>query len=115
MDAAIQLYPEILQNPGIFVQLLTSQAYNQPDMTPFDYVDRVLNNLPSSSRTLESTRPWIYGDLHVIAAFQAYGSGKHQLVPSHVLKGFRLRPGWVKNKGVLSIFLKSLKNIITAG
>jgi hypothetical protein len=115
MDAAIQLYPDILQNPNIFVQLLTSQAYNQHDITSFDYVDRVLNNLPPSSRRLENTRSWVYGDLHVIAAFQAYGSGKYQLVPSYVLKGFRQRPGWVKNKGVLSIFLKSLKNTITSG
>jgi glycosyltransferase involved in cell wall biosynthesis len=109
MTEAIKQYPELLQNPAIFVKLLTAQAFNEPDDKSFGYVDEVLNNVPPNAHELANTRRWAQGDLYVVRAFQAYSSGQHSLVVGQVLKGLQRRPQWLKNKGVLSILLKSIK------
>lgn len=109
LTQAVEGYPSILNNPEIFVQLLTSHASIQSADTPFAYADFVLDNLPPAARRLERARRWVQGDLHVIAAFQAYSSGQHRHVAPLVLKGVRRRPGWLRNKGVSAIFLKSLR------
>ncbi len=110
LEQAVEGYPPILQDPDAFVHLLASQAFIQSAFSPFAYADFVFDNLPPAAAGLNRVRRRAQGDLHVIAAFQAYSTGEHRRVAPLVLKGIPRRPAWLKNKGVSAIFFKSLKS-----
>jgi glycosyltransferase involved in cell wall biosynthesis len=50
----------------------------------------------------------LLGRLHVVLAFQAYEAGHRAQVVRRVIQGLRYDPGWLRNRGVSSIFAKSL-------
>jgi hypothetical protein len=98
----------ILEQPEIFASALVHNALRLPISDPLRYVDSVLQNLPSGARRLARVRSHVYSDVNIGCAFQDYAAGHRGRVTRQVLTGLRYRPAWLTNRGVVSIFLKSL-------
>jgi hypothetical protein len=49
----------------------------------------------------------------VACAFEHYYAGRWQLVIPQVLSACRHHPSWLKDKGVVSIFIKSLSALLS--
>jgi tetratricopeptide (TPR) repeat protein len=107
----IELAPAMFERTDGFAELLAHYAWKLPVSQPFDFVDAVLQNLPGGAQRLERVRSRVIADLNIACAFQDYSAGRRHLVTRRVLAGLRYRPSWFKNRGVISIFLKSLMGL----
>jgi hypothetical protein len=112
LTAAVTLDPALLEQVNDFVELLTHSAIVLPASTPFPYIDTVLQNLPSSAQRLERARSRVLSNVSVACAFQDYFAGRRRPVIRQVLTALRYRPAWLGNRGVISIFLKSLLGLM---
>jgi hypothetical protein len=68
----------------------------------------VLQNLPAGAERLAQVRSRVLGNINIGCAFQDYFAGRHSRVVRQVLTGVRYQPSSLKNRGVVSMFLKSL-------
>lgn len=81
-----------------------------------DSVDAVLTRLDSLSSQIEKHlgKPgtvWLIASFLVNAAEQKYRNGETKKVPSLLMAAFRRRPGYLADRGVLSMFVKSVLGI----
>lgn len=103
--AAVALQPI---TPQQFVETLSQATFHFP-LTDFrPYVDRVLVHLPAAVQAWRETRPQILGHIHLALAFEAFANQQQSQTLRHTLTALRYQPRYVQNRGVLSIFLKSL-------
>ena len=73
-----------------------------------DFVDGVYSHLPDSLQFWQKKyHSKILSNTHITYAFQQYKRGEKQLVGTNVLKGVFIDPGWLSNRGVWSIFIRS--------
>lgn len=112
---AIALDPAMLEQREDFAKLLGHYALRLPVHAPLLYVDTVLQNLPAGAQRLARVRPRVLSDVNIGYAFQDYFAGRRLLVVWRVLTALRYRPSWLRNRGVVSIFLKSLLGLLTRG
>ncbi|MBI3243377.1 MAG: glycosyltransferase [Chloroflexi bacterium] len=115
LAAALKQNPALRENPEDFGSSLYYHAMRLPSNSPHQFVDRVLQNLPDGAQRLAAVRQHVIGDVSIGNAFQDYFSGLRLSVVRQVLTGIRCRPSWLKNRGVWSIFLKSLTGWPTTG
>lgn len=113
LEEAVALYPDLLGTPDLFVQLLVDAAMNSPVSDPFGYVDVVFQHLPDSAQKLRRAHKWALGDVSIACAFQDHAAGHPKRVVQHVLHGVQCRPSWLKDRGVVSIFTRSLPAWLT--
>jgi hypothetical protein len=77
-------------------------------------VMRVLSNLrPHINRVTKNGGNRLEGSYLVNRAFADYRRGEHKNIPAMVLRAWRNDPSYLMNRGVLSIFLRSMMR--TAG
>lgn len=105
---AIALDPTVLEQTDQFAETLRYNALSLPVDAPLRYVDRVLRNLPAEAQQLKRIRSRVLGDVSVASAFQDYAAGRRDRVIGKVLTALRYCPSWLGNRGVISIFVKSL-------
>jgi glycosyltransferase involved in cell wall biosynthesis len=114
VEAAVQLAeaikqsPAILEQPDDFADLLYRFAMRLSAGDPLAFVDTVLQNLPAGAERLAQVRSRVLGNINIGCAFQDYFAGRHSRVVRQVLTGVRYQPSSLKNRGVVSMFLKSL-------
>jgi glycosyltransferase involved in cell wall biosynthesis len=105
---AIALDPTILEQPEAFADSVCHYAMRLPVDSPVLYADAVLQNLPAGAQRLAQVRSHVLSEVSIDCAFQDYFAGRRWLVVRQVLTALRYRPSWLRNRGVVSIFLKSL-------
>lgn len=105
---AIALAPSILERDEDFTNLLHGYAVSLPAGSPTLYVETVLQNLPASAQRLERLRSRILSEVSVACAFEDYCAGRQRLAVRQILTALRYRPSWLKNRGIVSILLRSL-------
>jgi tetratricopeptide (TPR) repeat protein len=110
---AITLDPAILDQSEAFAESLCNYAMYQSGSAPHLYVDTVLQNLPDGAQRLVRVRSRVLSNVSIGCAFRDYSAGRWRLVIRQVLTALRYRPSWLGNRGVVSIFLKSLLNMLT--
>lgn len=111
---AIALDATIVEGTDDFVRALCDYALRLP-VTPDAYVNIVLQNLPTEGQSLARVRRRVLSQVNVASAFRDYFAGKRELVPRNVITALRHRPTLLANKGVISIFVKSLPRLLTGG
>ncbi len=105
---ALTLRPAMREHPEDFAKLVCHHAVKLPVDAPVFFVETVLRNLPSGAQRLASMRSQILSDVMVACAFEDYYAGRRRSVVPGLLRALRLRPSWLRNRGVVSIFLQSL-------
>jgi cellulose synthase/poly-beta-1,6-N-acetylglucosamine synthase-like glycosyltransferase len=110
---AIALNPALLEDAKAFTDAVRHRALRLPINEPIAHVDAVFQNLPAEAQRLGRERSRVLGDVAIECAFQDYFAGRHRLVPRQILLGLCYRPLWLRNRGVISIFLRSLLKMMT--
>jgi hypothetical protein len=108
---AIALDATIVERTDDFARALCDYALRLP-VTPNTYVDTVLENLPAAGQSLARVRRRVLSEVSVASAFRDYFAGKRERVPHHVITALRYRPSLLANRGVVSIFCKSLPRLM---
>jgi glycosyltransferase involved in cell wall biosynthesis len=105
---AVVLNPAMLEQLEEFAESLYTFAMRLPVSAPLSYVDTVLQNLPPEAQRLGLVRARVLSDVNVGCAFEDYSAGRRLPTVRRVLAALRYRPTWLRNRGVVSIFLRSL-------
>jgi len=105
---AVTLDPAMLEQREGFAESLYTFAMRLPVSAPLSYVDEVLQNLPPEAQRLGRIRARVLSDVNVGCAFEDYSAGRRLPTVRRVLAALRYRPTWLRNRGVISIFLRSL-------
>jgi glycosyltransferase involved in cell wall biosynthesis/aminoglycoside phosphotransferase (APT) family kinase protein len=108
MTEAIRVFPLILKEPEVFINSVFDYAKSPNLNDAVAFGQTVLDNLPDCARELERFRPRILGELSIGRAFQSYRVGKMAQVRRDIVAGLHYDPSFLKNRGVVSIFRKSL-------
>ena len=78
------------------------------DAAAVTFLREVIGNLPSELKGLKHLRRTALGDAHIELGFLSHQRGKRHLVRKHVLAGLYYNPKWLRNRGVISILIRSL-------
>jgi glycosyltransferase involved in cell wall biosynthesis len=109
---AVVLDPTMLEQMDGFAESLCISALRLPVSAPLLYVDTVLQNLPPEAKRLGGVRARVLSDVNVGCAFEDYSIGRRLKTLRRVLTALRYRPSWLRNRGVVSIFLRSLLGLM---
>ena len=110
---AIALDPTRFEQTKDFARLLSHSAVHLPVSAPLLYVDTVLRNLPTQAQRLQRVRAHVLSDVNVKLAHQDYSAGRRLRTVRRVLTALRYRLSWIGNRGLVSIFLRSLLGLMT--
>jgi glycosyltransferase involved in cell wall biosynthesis len=109
---AIALYPTMLDQPEEFARTLCAFAMRLPAL-PHLYVATVFRNLPAEAQPLQRAQSRVLSDVNIGCAFEDYFAGNHRLAVHRILSALRYHPSWLRNKGVVSVLVKSLPKLLT--
>lgn len=106
LSAAYHRYPEIFNNPDVFLPLIVgSLPYG---LDPLPMVTRLYDHLPPDLKHLGYYRNKAINLATVASAFQAHQYNDQQLVRKRLAQVLINDPTWLKNKGVFSIGVQSI-------
>lgn len=108
MIAAIHSNPSLLERFDEFHEALCHYATSLPVPEPVNYASKVLDNLPAEAEPLKRTRRQVLSDVHLACAFKEYEADRWSSAIRHIMGAAQYRPVVFKNRGVISIYLKSL-------
>lgn len=111
---AIAMRPDLVQQSQLFMDAVYECAQKMDIDAPLDYLDTVFQSLPADAAGLVRLRSSLLGEMTAAKAFRAFQTGHRADVPPQVLRALWLRPSLLRNKGVLSIFMKSLPSLMLA-
>jgi aminoglycoside phosphotransferase (APT) family kinase protein/glycosyltransferase involved in cell wall biosynthesis len=110
MIEAVRVSPSLLKEPRAFINSVFDYA-KRPDVNdPVAFAQTVLDNLPDCAQGLKRNRGRIIAELSIARSFQSYTLGNMVQVRRSVVAGLRYNLSYLMNKGVVSIFCKSLIN-----
>ncbi len=72
------------------------------------FLEAVFAHLPLALQGMQHLQRNVLGDTHIELGFLAWQQGRSDLVRRHMVLGLWHRPGWVRNRGVLSLLGRSL-------
>lgn len=102
----------LLAHPDRFCESLVRVAHATSD-APLEFAERVLANLPPNARALARVTPEVLGSLRLVRAFAHYASHRWSNVPHEIFSAVRMQPGLLRNRGVWSIFARSMLANVT--
>lgn len=108
LSEAIRLNPTLLQRPSTFMKEVSAYIHGIPGISPVDYIDTLLQNMPVGTQPLMSARSHLLAEVNINCAFEDYSSGHRSSVPRHVHSAVLKDPSWLKKRSVVAIFMKSL-------
>ncbi|MCB0207878.1 MAG: glycosyltransferase [Anaerolineae bacterium] len=108
LDKAIQLDPTLLDNHADKLSTQLAGWADAPMVSDsLAYLERVFDNLPDSLAVLRQKKRHYLGQMAMQKAFEHYRQGDLAAARFFVRRAFRYQPGWIKNRGALSIFARS--------
>ncbi len=105
--AAWQLAPHLFQDEAQLVEQISQTAFHLLLNQPERFVASVLSGLPEHARAWRGLRPRLLGHIHIAKAFEAYAARQRRDTMGHVAQAVRHQPAYLRNRGVLSIFVQS--------
>jgi hypothetical protein len=105
---AIARQPSIAGPPERFAERVLGYAHSLPPAMRPDYVAGVMHNLPIDRCRLSGAQARLMADLTIDSAFGDWADGRRASVPPKVLAAIRHRPALLRNRGVVSILMRSL-------
>ncbi len=110
---AIALDPTLLERTEDFKGVLANYAMDMAPSTPILYVETVFQNMPASAQPLARIQARVLSEVSIACAFEDYAAGRRRSAARRVLAELRRNPSWLRNRGVISIFLRSLPSLMT--
>jgi glycosyltransferase involved in cell wall biosynthesis len=111
VSEALALKPTVLENRPEFYDLVTHRAIELEPGDPEAHVRRVMSTLFSAADKRARLESRLLARLHVILAFRGYTANHRSQVVRHVLAGLQHDPTWLRNRGLISIFLRALLGV----
>lgn len=103
---------ELSSNADIFAEFLADAAVKLPLENPLPYAAWIFNRLPASAAPLQRVRLRTLAAVSIAGAFQSRAAGRRRQAALRALAGLSYQPGQIKNKGVLSLLLRSLPGLL---
>jgi glycosyltransferase involved in cell wall biosynthesis len=108
LTEAVRLDPDLVTNNGWTLVNRFSAWTDHPTISnPLNYLEKVYANLPDCLAELRRRRRIDLGRAAMRLAFETYAQGDLNRCRVAVRQAFRYWPGWLKNRGALSIFVHS--------
>ncbi|HFE67167.1 MAG TPA: glycosyltransferase [Chloroflexi bacterium] len=105
---AVALDPDLLAEDGQKLADTIAAWTNLPKIAdPLNYLETVYDNLTPELTLLARRRNRDLSQAAMAAAFKAYNRGDKRQARTAVRRAIRYQPAWLKNRGVLSIFLRT--------
>ena len=108
MAEAVRLAPEILREPAMFEDYVSSYCQRPDISNPEVFVETLFKNLPACAQDLHRVESSIKAQLSFNKAFQSYVLGNMSQVRRDVYAVLRYDLSYLKKRRVLSVFSKSL-------
>jgi glycosyltransferase involved in cell wall biosynthesis len=119
LERAFAMDPQLMEETGFILEALayrafdvyrTSQAADSGDgiKVARQYLQRVFANLPPAASSLASEFRRTLSQFYIIAAFENYWAGVFSETRRCCILGVLYDPRWLRNRGVISIFSRSL-------
>ena len=103
----IEADPSLAQHPDQFREALIQVAMATSD-APAEFAKHVRKHLPQNAQALTGVVADALGSLDITRAFEDYAAQRWSRVPRHVLSAMRHKPDVMRNKGVWTIFARSV-------
>lgn len=105
---AVQLNPGLLNGDGEQLAGQFSAWVELPKVSDkFDFLEDIYNNLPPDLEVLQRRRRQDLGRAAMQMAFESYEQGDMAQTRTAVRRAVQYQPGWLKNRGALSIFVRA--------
>jgi glycosyltransferase involved in cell wall biosynthesis len=104
---AIAWNPKIIRQPAQLVQTVAAHAIREV-MSPLEFLDVVLSNLPPEAQSLARARKKIIGECAAQFARQEFRGGRRHQVPGLLVNAFRYHRSYLKNPRKLAMLLLSI-------
>jgi len=117
LAATLTLRPELLEHPEDLLQLFYWDA-TSPRVRIYDpvkFINDIFDHLPPIAEPIHPYRSRLLSQVNIACAFQDYFAGHRRTVPQRVLAAVRHHPSLLKNRGVVSILVKSLPALMRQG
>ena len=111
LAAAVAAYPPMLEREDDFARMLSTYAMSLPG-APRPYVAKVFHSLPPEARRLRHWRSRVLSDVNIGCAFEDYFADRRRLAARRILSALCQRPSWIRNRGVVSVLMKSLPKLV---
>jgi tetratricopeptide (TPR) repeat protein len=98
----------VVSMPDFFINRMCIDAEASPNMTAVQFVEAVMAHLPPGMAALRKFRERALSEVSLDSAFADYRYGHRTYVLRHVIDAIRHQPSLAKNRGVVSIFLRSI-------
>jgi glycosyltransferase involved in cell wall biosynthesis len=107
LDRALHVNPHILDNCSLVEDIVSRYTAANSRETSVAMTERIFNDLLPTSPHLERVRNRLLGRLHMQEVFAAIDRGEQKQATTHLWQGVRRDPSWLRNRGVLSLLIKS--------
>jgi glycosyltransferase involved in cell wall biosynthesis len=122
LEKGINLNKDIISNKNGFRCAVSDYAFRLP-VDPIEYVDLILENLPSNGKILVEKRSLIISQIFLHKSFLDYYTGKWKLIPSNLIRALWNNPliiisviqnfvSAVKKQFFSSLTKSKIKNIV---
>jgi len=113
VSRAIELDPGLLQgNPSRLVNLLVGWSVSRVVGDEAEYLDTLARHLPSQVRWARWQVRKAVANRYMGQVFEAHCLGDWETVRTYLVRGLRLDPTWLCNRGVLSITARTFVPIL---
>jgi glycosyltransferase involved in cell wall biosynthesis len=108
LERAQGIYPFILETNQPIEDLVRAYTPDDSIKSALNYTDSIFKDLFPGTKLLLRMRMRLLSYLHMSQVFDGARNGNFALVNQHLWAGIRGQPSWLLDKGVISIFAKSL-------
>lgn len=105
---AIALCPTLASDKEWLLEWLGGFVQGPQIDDPRRMIDLIFDNLPAEATALQSLRRRAYGRYHTAAAFSEYQNHRLKNIRPHIVPALMDDPAIIRNRGFLSICLRSL-------
>jgi glycosyltransferase involved in cell wall biosynthesis len=106
---ASELDPDLLANNAEPLARRLSAFINSPKITnPLQFLENIYAHLPDELEVLRKQSKYYLSETAIQQAFEAYEQGEMRKARQATLRAVRYRPGWLGNRGVFTILIRSI-------
>jgi glycosyltransferase involved in cell wall biosynthesis len=108
LKRALEFYPLLLDNNLPLEDLVIAYTPVGSINSSEEFVLSIFDDLLPKTRLLSQMRSRILSNLYMGEVFSKFNSKQYQYLGNHLIAGIRYNPGWLLNRGVISIIIKSI-------
>jgi GT2 family glycosyltransferase len=108
LQQALDRAPGIVSANQPLEELLSEYTASWPIADGLSFYDRLFSELLPPGRPLSRLRAKLISQLHMREVFAGVRDGQPPKIDSHLWPGLSANPGWLFNRGVLALTLRSL-------